>query len=159
MKMANAGWVAMALMLPASASAQAPAGAAGQQTPMPAAPASSASPAPSSAAPGEAASAPRANDFPTQARVEYVYACMEENAGPSKQEIFYKCICAADAVAARVSHDRWVELSIFNAARPMSGERCAYLRERKDSPAMLRAYRELQASARASCFIRPPESR
>ena len=161
MKMANAALVAMALMLPASVLAQAPAAAPGQQTADP--PATSTAPAAPSPGPspasGPAANAPRPNDFPTQARVEYVYACMEENAGPSMQEMFYKCICAADAVAARVSHERWVELSIFNAARPMAGERGAYLRERKDSPAMLRAYRELQASARESCFIRSPESR
>ena len=164
MKMANAALVAMALMLPASVLAQAPAAAPGQQTADPpatsTAPAVPAAPTPgSSPAPGQAAAAPRPNDFPTQARVEYVYACMKENAGPPMQEMFYKCICAADAVAARVSHERWVELSIFNAARPMAGERGAYLRERKDSPAMLRAYRELQASARESCFIRSPESR
>lgn len=143
MRRANAALVGavLALALPAAVMAQAPAPAPGQPT----------APAP--------AEAPRANDFPTQARVEYVYECMQENAGPPMQEMFYKCICAADAVAARVSHERWVELSVFNAARPMAGERGAYVRERKDSPAMLRAYRELQTSARNACFIRQPEAR
>jgi hypothetical protein len=82
---------------------------------------------------------------------------MSENAGPPPQEMFYKCICAADAVAARVSYDRWVELSVFNAARPIAGERGAYLRERRDAPGLMRAYREVQASAFKSCFIRTPE--
>jgi len=97
------------------------------------------------------------NDFPTQARVEYVLECMSENAGPPSQEMFYKCVCAADAVASRVSYERWVELSVFNAARPIAGERGAYLRERRDAPSLMRAYREVQASAYKSCFIRTPE--
>lgn len=137
--------MAIALALPAVALAQAPTSAPAPQTAVPEAP--------------KAPEAPRVNDFPTQARVEYVYECMQENGGASMQEMFYKCICAADAVAARISYERWVELSVFNAARPMAGERGAYVRERKDSSAMMKAYRELQTGARNTCFIRQPEAR
>lgn len=140
---------------PAPTLAQAPAA---TTAPAPADATAKAGPA-TAATPADAPAKVRVNDFPTQARVEYVYECLAENPGPSMQEMFYKCICAADAVAARVSHDRWVELSVFNAARPMAGERGAYVRERADAPAMLRAYRELQADARKSCFIKPPEDR
>lgn len=140
--------MAIALALPAVALAQAPTPTPAPQTAVPEAP----------RAP-EAPEAPRVNDFPTQARVEYVYECMQENGGASMQEMFYKCICAADAVAARISYERWVELSVFNAARPMAGERGAYVRERKDSSAMMKAYRELQTGARNTCFIRQPEAR
>lgn len=137
--------MAIALALPAVALAQAPTTAPAPQTAVPEA--------------TKAPEAPRVNDFPTQARVEYVYECMQENGGASMQEMFYKCICAADAVAARISYERWVELSVFNAARPMAGERGAYVRERKDSSAMMKAYRELQTGARNTCFIRQPEAR
>lgn len=118
------------------------------------APAATTAPAAADAGGGAGGTAPgKINDFPTQARVEYVLGCMDDNAERPKQEMFYKCVCAADAVAARVSHDRWVELSVFNSARPIAGERGAYVRERRDAPAMMRAYRELQANAYKSCFI------
>ncbi len=97
----------------------------------------------------------RVNDFPTQTRVELVLSCIEDHPDRPPQEMFYKCVCAADAIAARVSHERWLELSVFNDARPIAGERGAYLRERRDAPALMRAYRELRASADKSCFIRP----
>ncbi len=93
-----------------------------------------------------------ANDYPTLARVEYVFECLEENAGP-RQEMIYKCVCAVDRVAETIPYDRWVELSTFFKAQPMAGERGAYVRERSDIQSQLKSYRELQARVRKACFI------
>ncbi len=46
------------------------------------------------------------NDFPTEARAEYVFACMATNA--QTQEFLRKCSCAVDAVAARLTYDEYV---------------------------------------------------
>jgi hypothetical protein len=100
-----------------------------------------------------AAAAERANDFPTLARVEYVFECLSENAGP-RHEMVYKCVCAADRVAEAIPYDRWVDLSTFFKAQPMAGERGAYVRERSDIQAQLRSYREVQQNARNACFIK-----
>jgi len=44
-----------------------------------------------------------ANDFPTQARVEFVLTCMRESKA-SQQESMYKCSCAIDAIADKVRY-------------------------------------------------------
>lgn len=94
----------------------------------------------------------RANDFPTLARVEYVFDCLNQNQGP-RHEMVYKCVCAADRVAEAVPYERWVDLSTFFNAQPMAGERGAYVRERSDIQSQLKSYRELQLNAKKACFI------
>ena len=106
---------------------------------------------PAASGQGEAP-AERVNDFPTLARVEYVFECLAENPGP-RHEMLYKCVCAVDRVAEVVSYDRWVDLSTFFKAQPMAGERGAYVRERADIQSQLKSYRELQARAKKACFI------
>ena len=102
---------------------------------------------------GEAQQAPgRVNDFPTLARVEYVFECLSENEGP-RHEMLYKCVCAVDRVAEAVPYDRWVDLSTFFKAQPMAGERAAYVRDRPDIQSQLKSYREVQAKAKKACFI------
>ena len=95
----------------------------------------------------------RPNDYPTLARVEYVFECLNENPGP-RHEMVYKCVCAVDRVAEAVPYDRWVDLSTFFNAQPIAGERGAYLRERTDIQAQLKNYREIQLNAKKACFIR-----
>ncbi len=140
------GALTLALAIGAAASAQAQQGQAQQgqaQQGQTAAPAAS----------GQAqAPAERVNDFPTLARVEYVFECLGENPGP-RHEMLYKCVCAVDRVAETVSYDRWVDLSTFFKAQPMAGERGAYVRERADIQSQLKSYRELQARAKKACFI------
>ena len=94
----------------------------------------------------------RANDFPTLARVEFVFECLNDNPGP-RHEMVYKCVCAVDRVAEAVPYDRWVDLITFFNAQPMAGERGAYVRERTDIQSQLKAYRELQLNAKKACFI------
>ncbi len=111
--------------------------------------------APAQAPAGELPAKPageRMNDYPTLARVEYVFECLSENAGP-RHEMVYKCVCAADRVAEAVPYDRWVDLSTFFKAQPMAGERGAYVRERFDIREQINSYRDLQLSAKKACFI------
>ena len=56
------------------------------------------------------ADAARANDFPTQARVEFVLDCMRSSKA-SPQESMYKCSCAIDYIATKVNYATWVDLS------------------------------------------------
>lgn len=97
------------------------------------------------------------NQFPTLARVEYVERCLTQFERP-RQELIYKCSCAIDAVAKQVDYDTWVGLETFNNAVPIAGERGAYVRERKDARTQVKAYREVQASARKACFL-PEQTR
>jgi hypothetical protein len=121
-----------------------------QQTQQAAPPAASGAPA--SAPSSGQASGERVNDYPTLARVEYVFECLNDNPGPP-HEMLYKCVCAVDRVAEAVPYERWVELSTFFKAQPIAGERGAYVRERPDIQAQLKSYRELQLNAKKACFI------
>ncbi len=93
-----------------------------------------------------------ANDFPTQARVEFVLKCMRDGNGP-QEELMYKCSCAIDAIAAKVDYDTWVDLATVADATTIAGERGGVLRDIKDGRKMIASYRELQASAKKSCFV------
>jgi hypothetical protein len=46
------------------------------------------------------------NDFPTEARAEYVFACMSSN--ERNQEFLRKCSCAIDTIASRMTYDDYV---------------------------------------------------
>jgi hypothetical protein len=94
----------------------------------------------------------RANDFPTQARVEFVLACMRDNPGIA-QEAIYKCSCAIDAIAAKVDYDTWVELSTIANATTIAGERGGAIRDLKDGRKTIARFRELQDHAKKSCFL------
>jgi hypothetical protein len=94
----------------------------------------------------------RANDFPTQARVEWVLSCMRANQDIA-QAAMYKCSCAIDAIAGQVSYDQWVDLSTVANATTIAGERGGELRDLKDGRARIARYREIQAKARKGCFL------
>jgi hypothetical protein len=100
--------------------------------------------------PGQARAAP--NDFPTQARVEFVLACMRDNAALG-QEAMYKCSCAIDAIATQVDYDTWVDLSTVANATPMAGERGGVMRDMKEGRKMIATFRELQDRAKKGCFL------
>ena len=94
----------------------------------------------------------RANDFPTQARVEFVLDCMRSSKA-SPQESMYKCSCAIDNIAAKVDYATWVELATVTNATTMAGERGGVMRDMKDGRKIIASYRELQADAKKHCFL------
>ena len=93
-----------------------------------------------------------ANDFPTRARVEYVLTCMHDTQVP-QQEAMYKCSCAIDAIADRVDYRTWVDLSTIANGATIAGERGGVMRDMPDGRKLAARYRELQDSARKSCFL------
>jgi hypothetical protein len=94
----------------------------------------------------------RANDFPTQARVEFVLDCMRTSK-VSAQESIYKCSCAIDTIAAKIDYAAWVELSTVANATTIAGERGGVMRDLKDGRKMITSFRELQADAKKHCFL------
>jgi hypothetical protein len=93
-----------------------------------------------------------ANDFPTQARVEFVLDCMRDNQERA-QEALYKCSCAIDAIAGKVKYDTWVDLSTVSKATTIAGERGGAMRDMKDGRKMMATFREIQENARKGCFL------
>lgn len=94
----------------------------------------------------------RANDFPTQARVEFVLNCMRSSKEPT-QESMYKCSCAIDSIAAKIDYATWVELATVANATTIAGERGGVMRDLKDGRKLIASFRELQAEAKKHCFL------
>ena len=93
-----------------------------------------------------------ANNFPTQARVEFVIGCMRESKA-AQQEALYKCSCAIDAIAAKVDYASWVDLWTVANATTIAGERGGALRDMKDGRKRIAAFRDLQNEAKKRCFV------
>jgi hypothetical protein len=93
-----------------------------------------------------------ANDFPTQARVEFVLECMRSSKEPP-QESMYKCSCAIDRIASKVKYADWVDLSTVANGITIAGERGGVMRDMKDGRKIAASYRELQSEAKKSCFL------
>ena len=47
----------------------------------------------------------KSNDFPTQARSEFVFACMSSN--QSNRDFMAKCSCAIDEIAKRINYEEY----------------------------------------------------
>lgn len=94
-----------------------------------------------------------ANDFPTRARVAFVLSCMQDSKA-SLQESMYKCSCAIDAIADKVTYNQWVDLSTVANGITIAGERGGVMRDMKDGRKIAASYRELQENAKKQCFIR-----
>ena len=113
----NIRWTLIAALLAAFSAQAAPRHA----TPKPAAPPQEAA-APKESAPGET------NDFPTQARVEYVMQCMAERGGQNLDNM-YHCVCAVDKIAGQINYQDYSEALAFTYLFDTPGEKGGEFRD------------------------------
>ncbi|HZZ92147.1 MAG TPA: hypothetical protein VFE23_06260 [Usitatibacter sp.] len=92
------------------------------------------------------------NDFPTSARVQYVLECMREYPSASPEAI-YKCSCAIDAIAEKMTYEQWTDLATVANGITIAGERGGVLRDMKDGRKIAGTYRTIQEDARKRCFL------
>ncbi len=103
------------------------------------------------AAGGAAAqSAPAANDYPTAARAEYVFACMAANG--QSQDALTRCSCSIDQIASILSYDSYVEAETVLRMRLTAGERGAMFRGAPVVREIAANLRRAQAEAEILCF-------
>lgn len=76
-------------------------------------------------APAAHAQDANANDYPTIARADYVFACMQVN-GRSRQ-ILEKCSCSIDVIAELLPYDKYEEAETIMSVRQKGGEAVAPL--------------------------------
>lgn len=95
---------------------------------------------------------PPANDYPTQARVEYVNECIA-NHDDSLANV-YQCSCTIDRIADRLSYDDFVEAITFARYSGLPGEGGALFRDSAEARKMAKAYRELEAEAQRACGLK-----
>ncbi len=90
------------------------------------------------------------NDYPTEARAEFVFACMAVNG--NNQDILRRCSCAIDVIASILPYERYVQAETVLAMRQTSGERVGIVREAAPSNEVVRDLRRAQAEADMRCF-------
>ncbi len=93
-----------------------------------------------------------ANDFPTQARVEYVLRCMSSHGG-QKYEVLYSCICIIDKIAEKIAYDEYVEGDVFAQLRTTPGERGGLFRDPERASLLVKKISNLTEAAKKSCFM------
>jgi hypothetical protein len=90
------------------------------------------------------------NDYPTAARVDYVFGCMKAN-GETRQAL-EQCSCSIDVISSILSYDRYVHAETLLSIGQVPGERGGTFRSAEPSKAALNDLRRAQAEAEVRCF-------
>jgi hypothetical protein len=94
--------------------------------------------------------ATNANDYPTAARADYVFACMNVNGGT--QQALRQCSCSIDVIATIMPYQHYEQADTILRMRRLSG---GYLAEEFRTAAtngVVRDLHEAQAEAEVRCF-------
>ncbi len=91
-----------------------------------------------------------ANDFPTRARAEYVFACMSSNG--ESEIILVQCSCAVDVIAELLKYDEYVDAETTLRMRLLPGERMAIFRDVEWVRKSVEKLKAAQAEAEIRCF-------
>jgi hypothetical protein len=95
-----------------------------------------------------------ANDFPTQARVEFVLGCMNEQGGQSYDNL-YQCVCVVDAIAAEMSHEEFAQAQVFSQLKSTAGERGGVFRDPEQARTLSAKLAAVIERGKAACLIKP----
>jgi hypothetical protein len=90
------------------------------------------------------------NDYPTEARADYVFACMKTNG--ETQEILRRCSCSIDVIASLLPYDRYVAAQTVASLNQEPGQIGTMFRASQQTKAMLDDLRRAQAEAEIRCF-------
>lgn len=90
------------------------------------------------------------NDYPTQARADYVFGCMVTNG--ETQDALARCACSIDMIASILPYEAYVEAETVLRMRRAAGERAALFRGVPATTAMVADLRRAQAEAEMLCF-------
>jgi hypothetical protein len=91
------------------------------------------------------------NDFPTQARVEYVFECMKDLGGQNYDNL-YHCVCSADKIAGLMSYEDFSQAQTFSHFLGMAGDRGGEFRDPPQSEKLRNRLKEAKAAAAQACF-------
>lgn len=90
------------------------------------------------------------NDYPTEARADYIFACMVVNG--QTRESLSRCSCSIDVIASILPYDRYVEAETVMSLRLISGERVGAMRTAAMANQAVDNLRRAQAEAEVRCF-------
>ncbi|MGU3666987.1 hypothetical protein ACLBX9_22595 [Methylobacterium sp. A49B] len=99
---------------------------------------------------GLAGRAAEENDYPTDARVDYVFGCMAANG--QTRESLQKCSCSLDQLAAILPYDKYVQASTVLSMRQGIGNRANEFKSTKIFDDKVADLRRAQAEAEIRCY-------
>jgi len=94
--------------------------------------------------------AARLNDYPTEARADYVFACMAANG--QDRDTLRRCACSIDVIASILPYDGYVEAETVLSLQQGSGEQLAMFRTMAVATTAVATLRRAQAEAEMVCF-------
>ncbi|MBU3030926.1 hypothetical protein [Paracoccus marinaquae] len=97
-----------------------------------------------------AALAQAVNDFPTNARAEYVFTCMATNG--QTREMLDRCSCAIDQIAGVLPYEDYVEAETVLRMRQVTGERASMFKGMAEMTEIVARLRRAEAEAEILCF-------
>ncbi|WP_375466224.1 hypothetical protein [uncultured Methylobacterium sp.] len=90
------------------------------------------------------------NDYPTDARVDYVFGCMAANG--QTREAMQRCSCSLDQLAAILPYDKYVQASTVLSMRQGVGNRANEFKATKVFDDKVADLRRAQAEAEIRCY-------
>jgi hypothetical protein len=91
-----------------------------------------------------------ANDYPTSARAEYVFACMKTNG--DTREALDQCSCSIDVIASLLPYDAYVAAATVASMNQASGQIGSMFRGTAIARDALARLRRAQAESEIRCF-------
>ncbi len=93
------------------------------------------------------------NDYPTQARVEYVLQCMDTHGGQS-YDTLYPCVCSFDKIAAKMSFEKYTDALTLQVMIDTPGEKGGAFRDAPGTRDLIEYFDETRQNAENSCFLK-----
>ncbi len=93
-----------------------------------------------------------ANDYPTDARVQYVFECMATHGGENFTNL-YKCSCAIDKIASAMPYDTYVEADTFTRGRSVIGEHGNEFRDPPQGKELRKELEQVEKVAQQQCLL------
>jgi hypothetical protein len=90
------------------------------------------------------------NDYPTDARADYVFACMQTNG--QTREALEKCSCSIDQIAALLPYDDYEQAETIMSVRQKGGENVAMFNSYAPFLEKVKNLKRAQVEAELRCF-------
>jgi hypothetical protein len=90
------------------------------------------------------------NDYPTEARADYVFGCMASNG--QTREALHNCSCSLDVIASVLPYDHYVDAETVLAMRAGIGRQASFFKSVAKFEDMVAELRRAQAEAEIRCF-------
>ena len=90
------------------------------------------------------------NDYPTTARVDYVFGCMKANG--ETRRVVEQCSCSIDVIASVLPYDRYVSAETVLSMSQVQGNLGGQFRSTEIARTAVDDLRRAQAEAEVRCF-------